>query len=304
MKAWLATALGLALLTAAPAFAQETNADPDIVVTADRLQEVVRSFVGDISATSQSEDRIARWDRRICPGLVGIRDREQAQYMVDRISQRAFEVGLEAGEPGCRANVLIFVTQNSGELARVIADQYHAYIGYNAHEGAVTAGHEALTRFVESDEPVRWWHVSQTVSANGQVLGESQTQMSRDGGLRSAQVVRQNDAGRLRGATRQDFNRVIILVDAQRAAGKQFSALADYVAMAALAQLEPGANTARYATVLNLFNAGDTTSAMTEWDLAYLHGLYDAPRAARNARQQEGAISRTMREGLSDSQNE
>ena len=303
MKRWL-TALGLALLAAAPAAAQEAPPEADIVVTADRLQEVVRSFVGDISATPNSEDRLARWDRRICPGLIGIRDRAQAQYMVDRISQRAFEVGLEAGEPGCQANVLIFVTQNSGELARVIADQYRVYVGYNAHEGAVTQGHEALTRFVESDQPVRWWHVSQTVSANGQVLGESQTQMSRSGGFRGAQVVRQSDSGRLRGSTRQDFNRVIIIVDANRAAGKQFSALADYVAMAALAQLEPGADTSRYATVLNLFAPDNATSAMTEWDIAYLHGLYDAPRAARNARQQEGAISRTMREGLSEAQND
>lgn len=303
MKSWHAAALGLVLFASAPAFAQQTTNEPDIVVTADRLQEVVRSFVGDIASTSQSEDRLARWDRRICPGLIGIRDREQAQYMVDRISQRAFEVGLEAGEPGCQANVLIFVTQNSGELARVIAEQYRTYIGYNAHEGAVTAGHEALEQFVASAEPVRWWHVSQTVSANGQVLGESQTQMSRSGGFRGAQVVRQNDAGRLRGTTRQDFNRVIIIVDAERAAGKQFSALADYVAMAALAQLEPGADTSRYATVLNLFRPGDTTSAMTEWDVAYLHGLYDAPRAARNSRAQRGAISRSMREGLSDGQN-
>lgn len=300
---WRIALLGLALLTATPAAAQEGTVEPDIVVTADRLQEVVRSFVGDISATSTSEDRLARWDRRICPGLIGIRDRGQAQYMVDRISQRAFEVGLEAGEPGCQPNILIFVTQNSGELARVIAEQYRVYIGYNAHEGAVTPGHEALTRFVESDQPVRWWHVSQTVSANGQVLGESNTQMSRSGGFRGAQVVRQSDSGRLSGSTRQDFNRVIIIVDAQRAAGKQFSALADYVSMAALAQLEPGADTSRYATVLNLFTPGDMTSAMTDWDLAYLHGLYDAPRAARNARQQEGAISRTMREGLSDGGN-
>jgi hypothetical protein len=305
MKLWLAAAaFGSALLVAAPVFAQEASSAPDIVVTADRLQEVVRSFVGDISAASNSEDRLARWDRRICPGLIGIRDRDQAQYMVDRISQRAFEVGLEAGRPGCQANVLIFVTQNSGQLAQVIADQYHAYIGYNAHEGAVTQGHEALSRFVESDQPVRWWHVSQTVSADGQVLGESQTQMSRSGGFRGAQVVRQNDPGRLRASTRQDFNRVIIIVDAQRAAGKQFSALADYVAMAALAQLEPGADTSRYATVLSLFAPGDTTSTMTEWDLAYLRGLYDAPRAARNARQQEGAISRTMREGLWDGQDD
>lgn len=304
MKLWHGAALSLMLL-ASPAAAQDSNTTggDDIVVTAERMREVVRSFVGEVATTS-SQDRLARWDRRICPGLIGIRDREQAQYMVDRIAQRAFAVGLEPGAAGCTPNILVFVTPDSDALARVVADQYREFIGYHANEAAVTQGHEALDAFIESDDPVRWWHVSQTVSANGQVLSESRTEMARTGGFRNAQVIRQNDAGRLRGTTRQDFSRVIIIVDAQRAAGKQFSALADYVAMAALAQLDPDADTSRYATILNMFEPGAATIAMTDWDVAYLHGLYDAPRASRNSRQQEAAIARSMSGGLTEGQNQ
>lgn len=304
MKLWHGAALSLALL-ALPAVAQESNTTggDDIVVTAERMREVVRSFVGEVGATS-SQDRLARWDRRVCTSLVGIREREQAQYMVDRIAQRAFDVGLEPGAAGCTPNVLVFVTQDSDALARVVAEQYREFIGYNANEAAVTQGREALNAFIESDQPVRWWHVSQTVSANGQVLGESRTQMARTGGFRNAQIVRQNDAGRLRGTTRQDFSRVIIIVDAQRAAGKQFSALADYVAMAALAQLNPESDTSRYATILNMFEPGAATVALTDWDVAYLQGLYDAPRASRNSRQQEAAIARSMSGGLTEGQDQ
>jgi hypothetical protein len=126
--------------------------------------------------------------------------------------------------------------------------------------------------------------------------------MARSGGFRNAQIVRQNDAGRLRGTTRQDFSRVIIIVDAERAAGKQFSALADYVAMAALAQLNPESDMSQYATILNMFDPGASTAAMTDWDVAYLQGLYNAPRASRNSRQQEAAIARTMGGGLTEGQ--
>ena len=75
-----------------------------------------------------------------------------------------------------------------------------------------------------------------------------------------------------------------------------------YVAMAALAQLNPESDTSRYATILNMFEPGAATVALTDWDFAYLQGLYDAPRAARNSRQQEASIARSMRVGLTEGQ--
>lgn len=301
MRFWKIGALALSLGLASPAFAQEpglTTSD-DLVVTADRLQEVVRAFVGEVSSTSSSEDQLARWDRRICPSLIGIRNRAQAQQVIDRIAARTFEVDLDVGEPNCRANVLIFVTPDSTTLARAIADQYRELIGYRSDQADVTRGHEALTDFVGTPRPVRWWHVSQTVTADGQVLGNAQTQMTRSGGFRGAQVARGYDAGRLRSTTRQDFSRVIIIVDAQQAAGKPLDAIADYVAMVALAQLDPSADTSEFSTILNLF-ADPTVNGMTEWDRNYLEGLYGAPRTARNSRQQQGSIARSMQEGLRD----
>ncbi|MBN8608358.1 MAG: hypothetical protein J0L81_15685 [Caulobacterales bacterium] len=293
-----------ALALAAPSWvsAQETTGGDDIVVTGTRLQEIVRDFVGEVSVAPGSENQLARWDRRICPGIIGLQNAQQAQYLVDRIAQRAQLVGIEAERPGCRANVVVFVTPDSDRIAREIGQEYRQLVAYHSAANAVTQGQGELTRFMETSRPVRWWHVSQTVTADGQVLGESNARPTASGGFAGVEVVRQPDAGRLRRSTRQDFSRVIIIVDATRAAGVQFSTLADYVAMAALAQIAPDADTSAAPTILSLFSdreAGRTPpAALTDWDVAYLTGLYEAPRAARNSQAQEGAIARTMSEEL------
>jgi|CXWL01.1.fsa_nt_gi hypothetical protein len=273
--------------------ASASQGEDEIVVTGLRLRELIGEFVGEVSAAAPAEDQMARWDRRICPGVAGLSARH-GQFIVDRISQRAFGVGLEAGAPGCRPNVLVLVTPDSDRLARSIVDDYPDLVGFYAGQAAVTRGREQLEDFANTPRAVRWWHVSQTVTADGRVLGNANTQPT-PGGLRNAQIVRHARAGRLSRNTRQDFNRALIVVDARRAEGKQFDALADYIAMAALAQLEPDADTSAMRTISNLFSDdGSGPTAMSNWDLAYLEGLYRAPRTARNAQQQTGAIARSM----------
>jgi hypothetical protein len=298
--------MAAAFALAAPtwATAQDTTGGDDIVVTGTRLQEIVRDFVGEVSVAPGSENQLARWDRRICPGVIGLQNAQQAQYLVDRIAQRAQLVGVDAEGPGCRADVIVFVTPDSDRMAREIGQEYRQLVAYHSAANAVTQGQDELARFMEASRAVRWWHVSQTVTADGQVLGESNARPTSSGGFAGVEVVRQPDAGRLRRSTRQDFSRVIIIVDATRAAGVQFATLADYVAMAALAQIAPDADTTAVPTILSLFadrEAGRTPpEALTDWDVAYLTGLYEAPRAARNSQAQEGAIARTMSEELTN----
>lgn len=285
------------------ALAQDTVvAGDDIVVTGERLQEILRSFVGEVSAASGSEDQLARWDDSLCPAIIGMRDPRLAQFMADRLAQRAFTVGLDVGGPDCRPNTLIFVTPDSNQLAREIASEYREFIGYRATETSVTMGREALDDFVETRRPVRWWHVSQTVGADGQTLSDGEARQASGGGFAGAQVLRGPDAGRLRRTTRQDLSRVVIIVDASLSAGVQMDALADYVAMAALAQISHDADTRQVATILNLFTDRERGAApptgLTDWDMAYLRGLYEAPRASRSSRAQEGSIARSMEEEL------
>ncbi len=290
-------AVGVMLATVAtPALAQQSPDEADIVVVGERLQEMVRDFVGEVAAAPGGERQLARWDGRICPLVAGLPAR-QMQYVADRIAQRAHQVDIETEGPGCRANILIFVTPDASRLATGIVDEFRTLVGYYSTTGESTLGRGELEAFSTSGAPVRWWHVNQTVSGDGQQLS---------GDLGGTQVIRNGlPPGRLRRATRQDFLRVLIIVDARQAQGIQFQALADYLAMVSLAQLDANGETTGTPTILNLFAQRDAggvmPASMTEWDEAYLEGLYTARRTAPREIWQQRDISRTMVERLDQS---
>jgi len=296
------SALAVAVICAAPFSANAQTVDSEeLVVTGQRVDEAIRDFVSSLTVAPTGEDQIARWDRRVCPGVAGIQSR-YGQALIDRLALRAFSVDLDVGEPGCTPNVLIFVTPDSDALARELVDNYPDLVGYFGGQASQTRGRDALEAFATTPRAVRWWHVSQTVTRDGQVLGDTNTRPSSGGGFRGAQVVRNAPAARVQAATRQDFNRVLIIVDARRAAGLSIDSLGDYVAMVALAQLDPSADTAAHPTILNLFadrQAGRTApTSLTDWDVSYLTALYATQRNASSSSRQESEISRRMRDGV------
>lgn len=287
----MCAAAAVAMAAATPAFAQE--AEPDIVVVGERLQEMVRSFVGEVAEAPGSEQQMARWDRTVCPLVAGL-PQHQMQYMADRIAQRAHQVGLRTEGPGCRANILIFVTPDASVLAEGIVDEYRTLVAFYSTNGVHTLGRGPLEEFTNSSAPVRWWHVNQTVSSDGQAMA---------GDTSGTTVMRTTQQpGRLRRATRQDFLRVLIIVDARQANGVTFQALSDYLAMVSLAQLDPEGQTTGTPTILNLFDARDSgapiPAAMTQWDEAYLDGLYNARRTAPTDLWQRRDIADRMVEQL------
>ncbi|MGD9966103.1 MAG: hypothetical protein AB7T59_06260 [Hyphomonadaceae bacterium] len=296
MRQLVSVVFAAVLAAAAPALAQESAGGDDIVVTASRLDEMIREFVGEVTAETQAEGQIARWDHRICPQIAGLQ-RRQAQFIVDRLSQRAHQIGLRPGGPECRANILIFVTPDADRFTQELTAQFPVVFNPrvpNMHQQS----NEALAQFVVSDAPVRWWHVSQTTSMEGQIVRNTDPRWDRTGGITGLSIVRTGITSRIQRPTHQDFNRVVIIVDATRAAGHRFDALADYLAMVALAQINPGADTTEADSILNLFadtRAESAVEALTTWDIAYLEGLYEARPNAWTARQQQADISRRMR---------
>lgn len=290
--AFALTALMLMQSEAEPAPAQVGRVveSEDVVVVAPRAEEV-RAFVDALSAEAES-GQLARWDRQICPGVMGART-DAAEFLLDRIAVRAYEVGLDVGEPGCRANVLILVTDESDAVAQSL--QSTRAVSYYGQSGN-TRGRAAFRDFRDTPRAVRWWHVTRTMTADG--AAASSDSPSAGGAPTTVQV---RTGGRIRSTTREDFNHVIIVLDTARASGIPFGALADYIAMVTLAQIDPSSDLSEFPSILNMFterDAGrDFPLALTDWDKSYLVGLYGAPRDARNARQQQRAIERQLRRG-------
>ncbi|ATQ43113.1 hypothetical protein [Caulobacter mirabilis] len=280
----LTAIIGAALL-AQSAFAAEPQDETTVeglVVTAKKApdQQALTDFVA--SVASSTNGRLARWDRSICTSVVGLKE-AYAQLLIDQIAAAAIEAGLDVGQKGCQPNMIIVATDDSDALVKMTVAANPD--GFSKYDTEMTAGRKAFDAFLTSPEPVRWWHVSARVTADGQRYDV--------GGS-----VRVRDVGRLKSTTRMDFDRAVVVMDVKRIGKVRFAALADYVAMVGLAQIDPKAEIETGDTVLNLFKdreAGRTPAeGLTAWDKAYLSGLYAARRDVRRDERQKQDIVRSM----------
>ena len=292
-------AASAAVLSPAALSAQEADqAEPEptevapVTIEGQRLADQVRDFVGEVAEAPRGR-QLARWDGTVCVGAVNM-DARYGQFMIDRVMETALSVGIESGEPGCTPDVLIIATGDGDRLARELVDDSPS--GFRPARGGTDFGSAALRRFQSSGAPVRWWHVSMPVSVD---TGDVAVRLDGE----DAPSLRVRGASRLASNVRDDLKRVVIILDVSQIGVIPFGALSDYVAMAALAQIDPEADTSAYPTVLNLFAdraAGvEAPEALTDWDRDYLRGLYTAPEGRARATQQERAIAGEILNGSS-----
>lgn len=248
----------------------------DVVVTA-RQRQAVREFVRDLSVSEQSGGQLGRFDRTVCPGVMGVRN-PYAQALNDQIARMAMALELRVGEPGCKPNILVIAGANAQQLSEMI-DAFPA--GLEADSRAGRRGRLSLER-LRHPRPVRWWH---------QVA------------YRPTSV-----ASRLTAPEITDVVRSVVLLDMERVGSVNFEALADYVGMVALARLNADADVSEHDTILNLFENQDTRRdfvGLTAWDADYLQAIYRAPADGYRWQQESFAVWRMMRHrdsGLDDGQ--
>ena len=102
-------------------------------------------------------------------------------------------------------------------------------------------------------------------------------------------------ASRLNTQIVDDIFRTVVIVDVDEVSGLSVRQLADYVAMVSLAQINPEADTNAYASILNVFDDPDASAGLTDWDQAYLAGLYAAERDAVNRNAGRAEIANSIR---------
>jgi hypothetical protein len=269
--------------------ARQASGDPapvdlgEVEVTGRPLDSMIRTFVDEVAAAN-SRRGLARWDDRICVGVANLRA-EPAQFIIDRVSTVAEDLGIMPGEPGCSPNAIIIASDDPDGLARQLTEERRR--AFRMGGSGMDRGRSALEGFVASDAPVRWWQVSMPANAEtGQravrIPGECRDPcQSVDDFAPSISVFA---ASRLSTQIVDYIFRTVVILDIDQIGQVSGQQLADYVAMVTLAQIDPEADTSRYASILNVFEAPDTASGLTAWDQAYLRGLYDAERNRRNLR--------------------
>lgn len=262
----------LALLCAAPPVGAQERLGAQELPGA-RLERVLLAF-GRHPATERDA-----WDRRVCVGLSGVRNQRQAAALINRITMRVFEQGLEPGRPNCVPNVLVFVTPESARLAEQLASEYRGIANEGIY-GEAWIDEGSLTQFVEGDSVVRWWHAPPPSTQRA-----SQRARERSRVIAEAYVTETAAASEAPAMPREAFPRVLVVIDATRGEGISLDTLGDLAAMAALGQIRQDRLPATVDSILNRFRPpadGVTQTpvdSFTDWDRARLHGLYAAPAA-------------------------
>lgn len=266
----------------------------DVTVTGRPLDQMIRNFVAEV-AEPNARRGLARWNGDVCVGVVNLRA-EAAQFLADRVSTVAEDLGLNPGRPGCTPNLLVVATSDAGELTRTLVQERRR--AFRMGGSGMDRGGAALTDFQETERPVRWWQMSLPVDAESgaravRIPGECEEPCGKP--LQYAPHVDVFAASRLRTQVVDNIIRTIVIVDVGQVSHLSIQQLADYIAMVSLAQIDPDADTSAYASILNVIDDPETTASLTNWDLAYLEGLYQSERRDANRRANRTEVAASIR---------
>jgi hypothetical protein len=277
----------------------------EVIVRGRRLEDIeddlriyIRDFIGEVVAKPPGRG-FARWHRKVCIGVHNL-ETSAAQYIADRISSLALQVGLEPGEPGCRPDVNIVFATNAREIAaRMAEDEPRLFMQVGGNAG-MDLGRVALQQFVESEQAVRWWHVSLPVDAR---TGAAAIELDKScGNPHCPPYVPVAGPSRIHSGTRDDLMYVIIIVDATKLRGTTWQQIGDYLAVLSLAQIDPNANPAAFDSILNLFTNPAAYSGLTDWDRSYVRALYELDQERIASLQTNEIVSLIAEQELDDTQ--
>ena len=307
----LYTKLGLAAVLAAfltasaaaqesspsPAAAVETDASQpidEVVVRGRRLEDIksdlrihIQDFIGEVVRKPPGRG-FARWHRNVCVGVYNLNN-NAAQYVVDRISKLALEVGLEPGEPGCVPQInIVFATDAKETAAAMVENEPRLFMPAAGHAG-MDLGRVALEEFAQSEQAVRWWHVSLPVDAR---MGGAAIELSDNcGEAFCPPTINVAGPSRIHSGTRDDMLYVVVIVDATKLKGTTWQQLGDYLAVVSLCQIDPQTNPASFDSILNLFTNPKAYSGLTDWDRSYVKALYELDQERIESMQTNSIVS-------------
>ncbi len=273
-----------ASLTSVAVLANETATEPtgndagSITITGKRGSEryrIMLDFVSKLGEPVSGDVGYARLEEAPCY-LVQNLPKPALEYLTARLTSAAHDVGLTKTKSDCEPNVVILFTEDSKALADSLVKNRRGLIKpfFNS-EGTVKDAH-ALQDFATSDAPIRWWQVTVPVDWAGRY---SLPGLDLDYLAGNAVAMVQGTESRITRSLRDRLLYTIVVVDLNKLGEATWDQLSDYLAMVSLVQVKPGTSMAGYDTILNLFARGASAPpVLSDWDKAYLHGVYDLNR--------------------------
>ena len=292
--------VALALMLPAPvATAAAETAQPSESVTVTGSRREFHDFSRTLATPTKVTGKIARWERRICPVVVG-----QNPHFTAFIMQRVKYVALAAGAPvntdaSCKPNIEIVFTTTPQALLDNVRKNDPVYLGY-ATTIAQQVALAAVTR------PIQAWYTTETIDLNGarsldngRSLGEGIEIFRKSQNPIFVSKVTRSNGNRINDGVHSGFNHILIVIDTAKLGGEKIVPLADYISMLALTQPSALDACQELPSVVNLLaqNCRDVADGLTQFDLAYLQGLYHMA-AGRKATLQRSEIGALMTDRL------
>jgi hypothetical protein len=239
--------LGLSTLVFCTTVHSTDESLESIEVTASRAEKrrEIRTFVQKV--TRFEGGLVGRWDALICPMVVGVSD-AQAQFIRHRLVevQNTVRKDRPRAKAKCPPNFFVIVTDEPDQVLADWKERDPGMFRWKTREGVSRSAGEG---------PVRTWHNS--------ILDPAYVPSA----TRSAADVWEH------------ITTAVILVDA-RATGKvTLAQLADYISLVGMSQVDLSANPGGVDSILQLFSEPPPEippAGLTEWDYAFLNGLYRA----------------------------
>jgi hypothetical protein len=293
----------------------ETAAPPEnVTVTGSR--RVLHEFTKTFATPTQVTGKMARWERRLCPVVVG-----QNPHFTAFITQRVQYVALAVGAPvntdaSCTPNIdIVFTTTPQDLLDTVSKDDQH-YLGYFSS----VAQKKALATVIR---PIQAWYATESTDRKGRTrldtgrsivggttVGNFNALSSGNGDIVSSSPGTAltdmppffaSSGSRLNDEIHTGFRHILIVIDSTKLAGQDIVPLADYISMLALTQINSLDACQGLPSIVNRMasDCGHDVDGLTKYDLAYLQAVYHMT-TGRNMVAQRGEIGDLMTDRLAE----
>jgi hypothetical protein len=249
------------------------------------LVDPASEFVRQRLPESQNSEQYPRFRDDVCVKVIGLPDEYDAF-----IARRVVEIATQAHAPvaqasDCKPNVHVIFTAEPQALARDIAKRKDILLGFYWNAAN-------LKRLATFSRPVQAWYVTRTRDDSG----KSKLEIHDPTSFLDPPIGRAGS--RLSNGMSSEVVHSLIIADANKVAGEKIEAVADYVAVLALARWQKLDRCSAMPTILNLMadgcDADAKPEAATPQDLALLTGLYSV-QARESGSQQRATIASAIR---------
>jgi hypothetical protein len=279
----------LAAMFAAEAHAADESLDTvEVTASREKTRREIQTFVHKV--TRLEGEFVGRWGRFVCPIAVGVSD-AQAQFIQRRIIEVQNRVRNEQPKPDeeCRPNLFVIVTDEVDQVLANWKERDPGMFRWKSREGVSRSG---------GTGPVRTWHNAILAPADGGPMnqGSALSQVSSTSPI-DISAPSCPLSGRIAAGCWEHINAVVVLVDARTTGKVTLAQLADFIAVVSLSQIDLSADLGNIDSILRLFAQPRPEllpPGLTEWDYAFLKGLYRVSYSPMN--QQRDIAARMVRE--------